>query len=222
MAQLGPGATRTKMARPTSLLVGSAASGGAFVVLALLVALKWSPLMRFDRERMLELNHLDGRSPAFVDAARGASAVASTTGWLVALGAAALCLLARRRWRSGVFVAVTGFGSPVLNTVLKDMVQRPRPVFAHPIAGAHDWSFPSAHTQAATVGCAVLLVVVLPSVGRVAGRWAVAGGVAVVTAVGLSRMSLGVHYPSDVAAAVLCGLAWTLFTAWVLQLAPRR
>jgi membrane-associated phospholipid phosphatase len=203
--------------RPAPALTVSAASGGAFAVLALLVALRWPPLMAFDRQREVQLNHLDQDSALFVQIMRAVSAVVSTTGWLVVLGAVALWLLVRRLRRRAVFVAVTGLGNPILNTALKDIFRRPRPMLAHPIDVAGGWSFPSGHTQAATVGCAVLLVVFLPLLGRTAAGWAVVAGVAVIGTVALSRMALGVHYPSDVAAAVLAGLAWTAFSAWMFR-----
>jgi membrane-associated phospholipid phosphatase len=202
--------------RPRAMLVVAAVSGVAFVLLALLVALRWSALMALDRAAVVQLNHFDRHSAPFVVAMRVVSTVAATAGWLVVLGAAELWLLLHRRLRSAAFLAVAGLGSPILNLVLKDIVHRPRPVLTHPIEVANGWAFPSGHTQSATVGCGVLLVVFLPSLTRVAARWAVAAAVAVVAAVALSRMALGVHYPSDVTGSVLVGVAWTCFVAWVV------
>lgn len=202
-------------------LVIAAVSGAAFAMLALLVALEWGPLVAFDRQAVVQLNHLDARSSAFLSVMRAISAVASTTGWVVLLGALELLLLGQRRWRPAVFVAVTGIGSPILNAVLKDLFQRPRPVLAHPVQVASGWSFPSGHAQAATVGCAVLLVVFLPSLGRLGARWTVMASVVVVIAVAGSRMSLGVHYLSDVLGSILVGSAWTSFLVWAFGLSRR-
>jgi membrane-associated phospholipid phosphatase len=214
--ELGPAGRAATKARPRAMLVVAAVSGGAFVLLALLVALRWSALMGLDRAAVVQLNQFDRHSAPFVVAMRAVSTVVSTVGWFVVLGAAGLWLLLHRRRRSTVFVAVAGLGSPILNMVLKDIVHRPRPVLTHPIEVANGWAFPSGHTQSATVGCGVLLVVFLPSLTRIAARWAVAAAVAVVVAVALSRMALGVHYPSDVTGSVLIGAAWTCVMAWVI------
>ena len=199
---------------PVSPLVAAASLSAAFAGLALLVAHRWSILMAFDQWSVTHLRHVDARSAPFLDTMRVISTVVSSTGWFIVLGAVTVWLVAQRRHQVAAFVAVTSLGSPVLNGLLKDLVHRPRPVLARPVDDVSGWSFPSGHAQSATVGCAVLLVVFLPSLGRVASRWAVAGAVAIVAAVALSRMALGVHYPSDVVAAVLCGLAWTCVTAW--------
>lgn len=203
-------------ARPGAGLIAPAVLAVAFVVLAVLVGQRWAPLMDFDHERVVELQRVDGHSTSFLDAMRVVSAVVSTAGWLLVLGLVALGLARRGQWRTVAFVAVAQIGSPVLNAALKDLIRRPRPVLAHPVAVAGGWSFPSGHTQAATVGCAVLLIVVRPRLSRSASMAAVATATVVVAVVALSRMSLGVHYPSDVVGSVLGGLAWTLGVARIV------
>ena len=190
-----------------------ALASSLFVLLAVLVGTRWSPLASFDRARVLELNRFDARAPDFVSVMRSVSTVASTAVWSIVLGALALWLALRRRWRSVVFVAVATIGSPLLNAMLKSIVHRPRPVLARPFAMASGWSFPSGHAQAATVGCLVLLVVSWPRLRErtvFATCVAAVAVTAVVGAVALSRMSLGVHYPSDIIGSVLCGCAWVL------------
>jgi len=80
-------------------------------------------------------------------------------------------------------------------------------------------SFPSGHAQSAMVAASVLLLVSLPLL-RCAWRW-VAVGVAVVfvLAIGFARVTLGVHYVSDVLAGYVLGAAWVAamiaaFNAW--------
>lgn len=201
-------------------LVAPAVCTAVFVIIAALVWSRWSVLTAFDRRCVIDLNQVDGRSSVFLDLMRTVSDVASTTGWLVVLGATTIWLAARRQWRSAAFVAVAATGSPVLNALAKAAVHRPRPTLAHPVEVAGGWSFPSGHTQAATVGCAVLLIIARPRLGRAAVRTAVVFAAVVVALVALSRMSLGVHYPSDVTASVFLGSAWALGAAWLVLPRP--
>jgi membrane-associated phospholipid phosphatase len=197
---------------PAGLVLVSVPAVG-FTVIATLVVRHWSVLMEFDRHRVVELNQVDRRSAGYVAVMRVVSDVAGGTGWSVILTIATAYLAFHQLWRRAAFVAVAGVGGSVLNAVAKDVVRRPRPELRHPVDVVSGWSFPSGHTQAATVGCTVMLVVFLPRLGRVAGRVAVSTAVLIVALVGLSRMSLGVHYPSDVTASVLLGLAWVFALA---------
>jgi membrane-associated phospholipid phosphatase len=195
-----------------------------FLVIAALVVRRWSVLTAFDRNVLVDLNHVDRRSAGYVAVMRAVSDIGGGTGWSVILTVGTAALLVHQQWRQAAFVAVTGVGGSVLNAVAKDVVHRPRPELRPPIDVVGGWSFPSGHTQSATVGCAVLLIVSWPRLGPTARRVGVVTAVVIVAVVGLSRMSLGVHYPSDVTAAVLLGLAWAFTLARLMlgSTAPHR
>jgi undecaprenyl-diphosphatase len=124
-----------------------------------------------------------------------------------------LALLLRRKLRLAVYVAVTGLGAATLSPLLKQVVDRIRPVVAMPVATAPGPSFPSGHTLGVTVWVGVVLLVLLPLVPHRHRRTAVGIGVALVVVVGLTRIALGVHFLSDVLAGWLVGAAWLLVTA---------
>lgn len=87
-----------------------------------------------------------------------------------------------------------------------DVVARPRPPMADWAGYASGYAFPSGHTTASALGAGLLLWVVT----RTARPWVrVLGGLAVAWAVcvGLTRMYLGVHWPSDVVGAWLFAFA---------------
>ena len=111
----------------------------------------------------------------------------------------------RRMWPPALFLLLT-FGTLAGAQVLKWLVQRDRPplsALADPPAADPTYSFPSGHTTVATVLVVALLIVV-------PGGWkwltGVVGG-AVVVLVAVSRVYLGAHYPSDVIASILVGIA---------------
>ena len=96
----------------------------------------------------------------------------------------------------------------LLNVLLKSIFHRQRPVFEQPLLSLLTFSFPSGHTAAATLFYGVLAAWLAAVLQR---RWhvLVVGLAAVLVAlVALSRVYLGVHYPSDVFAAMASSTAW--------------
>ena len=67
-----------------------------------------------------------------------------------------------------------------------------------PVATAPGYSFPSGHTLDATVFYGVMLLVFLPIIPRRLRKLAIGLVIALVVAIGFSRVAIGVHYPSDV------------------------
>lgn len=135
--------------------------------------------------------------------------------WHSVAGTAAMALLAgwwlyRRGahdWLLALAAAVPG--GMLLNVALKMVFQRARPHFDDPLLILSTYSFPSGHTVAATL---VYGFVACYLVRHLQG-WATRAGVVacaclLVALVAVSRMYLGVHYLSDVLAAVAEGCAW--------------
>lgn len=109
--------------------------------------------------------------------------------------------------------------SVVVNVGLKVLVDRPRPPM--PDTGVALASFPSGHTIHSTIvlGLAVPTVVVLT--GRPVSAWLAAPlTVALSLAVGLSRVTLGAHWPTDVVAGYVVGLVLLVGADLVIRLPP--
>ena len=135
------------------------------------------------------------------------------------LGLLAWLWLTHRRPVAGV-VAAAWIGAQLLDVVLKYLYQRDRPSLFPAFAKAGGYSFPSGHTVTALVTYGLIAGVLWHSLS---GKWRwvpVAIAALIVAAVATSRVYLGVHYPSDVAGAVLIGSAWLY--AWLLILARIR
>jgi undecaprenyl-diphosphatase len=110
----------------------------------------------------------------------------------------------RGRRHEAVFVTLALLSTSALCHLVKLWVARPRPdLFSIWIEMPGDWSYPSAHAMQAT---AVALALILVA-GRRQAAWALALGVAVLL-VGLSRIYLQVHFPSDVLAGLLAAAFW--------------
>lgn len=104
----------------------------------------------------------------------------------------------------GIVAAACVVGMLAFNTVVKNLIRRPRPV-AKAIAHAPTtYSMPSAHTSMAMVGAATMQVIV-PDQAIL--WWSVAVGLAA------SRVLLGMHYLADILAGALLGIAVGLLVA---------
>ncbi len=113
----------------------------------------------------------------------------------------------RRRWTVLAFMATVVWGQNLIANGVKLLLHRGRPPVPH-LADASGWSFPSGHSAAAAATYAALAL--LLGRGR---RWRVkawlgtaAAGVTILVA--SSRVLLGVHWVTDVAAGVALGLGW--------------
>ncbi len=112
----------------------------------------------------------------------------------------------RQRWSELVALLVSVIGAAALNSLLKLLFARPRPSVFLPLTVEKTYSFPSGHTIAA-VALYGFLAILLWQNGR--RGWALLVGM-IVPLVGLSRVYLGVHYPSDVLGAMALGILWLL------------
>ncbi|HEX8003644.1 MAG TPA: phosphatase PAP2 family protein [Mycobacteriales bacterium] len=167
------------------------------------------PLLDVDHGVAVRVHEYVTRHDALRVAARAVTALGGPLA-LYPLGAAATAWILRKgRRRLAFYVAVTGLGGALLNSVVKLLVARPRPVFEVPLAHALGKSFPSGHAMASTVVYGALLLAFLPALRRRGlARAATAGTVALVLAIAASRVALGVHFLSDVAGGITLGVAW--------------
>jgi undecaprenyl-diphosphatase len=123
----------------------------------------------------------------------------------------ALLFLWLRRYRSAVLFSATMLGSSILNYGLKIAFARTRPIPYFDLPLPESFSFPSGHALCSACFYGVLAWLFATRMEnrplRI-GVWLAAG--AMIFLVGLSRIYLGVHYPSDVLAGYLAASFWTL------------
>ncbi|OIN80179.1 phosphatase PAP2 family protein [Mycobacterium malmoense] len=147
--------------------------------------------------------------PGVLATARGLSYFGEhSIGWLAVslLGAIAV----PRRRREWLVAGAGAFAAHATAVLVKRLVRRQRP--HHPAVAVHvgtpsRLSFPSAHASS-TTAAAILM-------GRAAGLPSGMGAAVLVPPMALSRMLLGVHYPSDVAFGVALGAAVARLALWL-------
>jgi membrane-associated phospholipid phosphatase len=118
-----------------------------------------------------------------------------------------VALAAARHFRKSAYAAVTLGGAGLLNMAAKQAFARDRPDLWESIAPEPTYSFPSGHAMGSMTLAVVAVLLAWPT----RWRWPVLAAMLVfVPMVGLSRVYLGVHYPSDILA------GWTAATAWAV------
>jgi membrane-associated phospholipid phosphatase len=119
-----------------------------------------------------------------------------------------IAALARRNLRAALFLVASVELSGLVTEVAKAAANRPRPTEA--LVHSPSSSFPSGHAVGVMVSVLALLTLVIPVVRPRLRAWLVAVGAIVVIAIGVGRVVLNVHHPSDVLAGWALGYLWFL------------
>jgi undecaprenyl-diphosphatase len=208
----------------TRLLVAALTLAGLLAGLGLLVtgALTDTRLSRLDRSVVAWFADVRSSELTILVESVGSLAGART---VIALGLAmaVLALAVAATWRPVVFVVVTLAGEVVLYWAVAQVVDRLRPAVADLTSGLPSGaSWPSGHAAAAAAAYGAVAALVI-AYGRARGRWAVLVlPVVVAPAVGISRVYVAAHYPTDVVAGLLLGGLWVATCARLLLPSPGR
>lgn len=127
-----------------------------------------------------------------------------------------LFLVISKRYANAALVAVSITGGAVLTRAMKFGFARPRPEIVDHLVAVQSTSFPSGHAMASAVTYLTLGALLARTERRPAVRgfiFAVAGFLTLL--IGVSRVFLGVHYPTDVLAGWSLGAAWALL-CWMV------
>ena len=129
--------------------------------------------------------------------------------------AAALAALVQRNVRAALVLFACALLSGLVTTWAKDLANRPRP--STMLASVPSSSFPSGHALETSAIFLALLSFLLPMLSRSMRRVAIAVSALSVLAVGIARVALNVHYPSDVLAGWSLGYLYFLLCLLVFR-----
>lgn len=126
-------------------------------------------------------------------------------------------LLLRRKFRAATFTGAAVVGGILLSTLLKIGIDRPRPDLVPHDSFVYTASFPSGHSMLAAVTY-LTLAALLSGIHtqHVMKAYLMLIAVFVTVAIGISRVYLGVHWPTDVLAGWTAGAAWAALV-WLLE-----
>ena len=137
---------------------------------------------------------------------------------LMIVTVAALFLVLTQHKYSAVLLLASTVGGIVLDAILKLGFNRPRPSIFIPAVHTVSSSFPSGHAMSAAVVYSTVAYLAARLHQRPWARWLVmTAAFAIIALISISRLYLGVHYPSDVIAGVAIGLAWAGFCMATLE-----
>lgn len=126
-------------------------------------------------------------------------------------------LVLQGMWRRGLFVLAATTGAWFLDSGLKLIFQRARPVVVPHLRDVMTLSFPSGHALSSAVVYLTLGALSMRMAkGTITKFYCMAVAMLVTGLVGVSRVYLGVHYPTDVLAGWLIGFAWALL-CWIVE-----
>ncbi|MBV7696350.1 phosphatase PAP2 family protein [Streptomyces sp. TRM70350] len=173
------------------------------VLLLVLVAAEWGPVIVLDREVSWTTHRWAVEESGLTQVCR------ILTDWVwdpvtmrILCAVAVLWLVWRRSaWWTAAWLVVAVAASTGVQQTVKAAVGRERPDWPDPVDSAHYAAFPSGHAMTATVVLGLLLWLLHHhGAGRALFRTALTVAVVSVVGVGLTRVWLGVHWPTDVVA----------------------
>lgn len=209
------------MTAPRSRLLPRPLAGAAAIAIAMLLALAaGSALSRlpFAGDAAI-LAALRGAGPAWLrPVATTVTALGGGTALTIIVLAAAILLLIRRLpLTAAALVAGCWTGGRAV-ALIKGVVERARPDLADRLVPVSSASFPSSHAANSAIVYLTLAALVAQVVPDRANRRALFAGAILLSAlIGISRIYLGVHWPSDVLAGWSFGALWALGWWWLTE-----
>jgi membrane-associated phospholipid phosphatase len=182
-----------------------AAAVVVFLVLMLLTITAWAPLDAVDAAISDRFRQFGGTRPGLIAVVRVVTDVATTIPYVTVGCLTALILWVRRHRRDAVFVAAVTVTVPALWALMHLLLVHVRPVDGFVVVASN--GFPSGHTCNATAAALVAVVLAWPRTGGRRRAVLVVSATLFALVIGVSRVMLLAHWPSDVLGGWLLALA---------------
>jgi len=204
------------------LLAGIVVAGGLWGFVELAEVARDTTAHAFDTDIMLAFREAsrpdDPIGPLWLEeAVRDITALGSVVVLVLVTAAAIFYLLLIGWWRQALVVLVAVGGGQIVSSLLKLGIDRPRPDLVSHLVNVQTLSFPSGHAMMAAVTYLTLgsmLAGIVP--GRSTRIYVLGVAILITLLVGVSRVYLGVHWPSDVLAGWCAGFAWATL-CWLVE-----
>jgi undecaprenyl-diphosphatase len=210
------------------LLAGLIIAGGLWGFEELMEVARDTTPHAFDTEILLafrQAGHPDVPiGPLWLQGAmRDITSLGSSAVLVLIVAAVIVYLLLIRRPMTALFTFIAVAGGQLLSTLLKAEIDRPRPDLVSHLVNETSLSFPSGHAMVSAVTYLTLGSLAarfLP--GRTTKIFVLSLAMLTTLLVGVSRVYLGVHWPSDVLAGWCAGFAWAMLCWLAARLLQRR
>ena len=161
--------------------------------------------------------------PWLEGAMRDITSLGSASVLVLITAAVIVYLLMIRRPATALLIFIAVAGGQVLSSLLKAGIDRPRPDLVSHLVNETSFSFPSGHAMLSAVTYLTLGSLAARFLhGRTTKIFVLCLAVLTTVLVGISRVYLGVHWPSDVLAGWCAGFAWAMLCWLVARVLQRR
>lgn len=191
-------------------------SVAVYVLMWVGCAQNWAWLGRVDNTILQALHGYGATRPGWVMSWNVFCTVLGPTAFRLIALVVIFIALKRCNVRLALFLVISVELSGLVTEAAKTAANRPRPAGA--MVDASSTSFPSGHAVGVVVGVLALLTVAWPVIDARYRRWLAVLGAVLVVAIGVGRVVLNVHHPSDVVAGWALGYAW--FVVCMLLVPP--
>jgi undecaprenyl-diphosphatase len=157
------------------------------------------------------------RGPKWVhEVGRDITAIGGATVVTLVVGSAAVYLFLRRKSHAAWLMLLAVVSGVIVSTVLKNLIGRERPSVGSDLTTVITYSFPSGHSMLSAVAYLALGTMLARTESQRTVRiFFMTIAVLTTLLVGISRVYLGVHYPSDVLGGWTAGLGWAIVW-WII------
>lgn len=157
------------------------------------------------------------------EAIRDVTALGGVAVLSLVTGAVAIYLLVSRRWHAAILLLINTVGAVIASSLMKNFFDRDRPHFAEHASYTYTSSFPSGHSMLSTT-MYLTLAVLLARLEK--SKWLrvyfICTALFLAFLVGVSRVLLGVHWPTDVLAGWSAGVLWATIGWFVVRYLQHR
>jgi len=168
------------------------------------------PFLEHVDRQLMQVIHAHN-TPALTRLAFTLSFIGSPTALIPGVALSAIVLWALKLRRDAVLLVTAIGGAALLDTILKLHFRRIRPTVPWALVTEHSFSFPSGHSVGAVVLYGTITYLIWSHLHDFKQRAVVIVlALLLIAGIGASRVYIGVHYPTDVAAGYLVGLLWLL------------
>ncbi|HTN21716.1 MAG TPA: phosphatase PAP2 family protein [Pelobium sp.] len=166
------------------------------------------------------IRHIVGfRTPFNTEIMKSVTFIGNLIGYALIIPILTIFFIIRKTWRLSLEITSVLLLSSGLNVVLKNIIERQRPPEIGRLVFAQFYSFPSGHAMSAVTFYGFIIYLCIILVKKAWLKYSIISLCIFISAlIGISRIYLGVHYPSDILAGYIGGLAWLMFCILVLNL----
>jgi len=210
--------TRPRTALAAALALVALAATVVYAVMWVGYCQHWSWLHRLDWSLLNAAHDIGIKHPVWVRFWDGVSLALGPVPLRLAGMVAAVAAVVKRNVRAALVLLACAPLNGIVTSAAKSLVNRPRP--STMLVPAASTSFPSGHALEAMAALLAMLAFLLPMMNRSMGRIAIAVTALSVLSVGIARVALNVHYPSDVMAGWSLGYLYFLLCLLLFRPSP--